>query len=814
MGEEDLETKPRLRGRPRKNRLAELNDVKDVKKAKGRPKNELWGREYFSSRKKVQNAEAEEKINNGEQYIEQTLRDYVEEKSLGQTENSSIKGNNKSEGLEMTVLTSIPPDSQRERWRLRSMWQLASILNFLHVFRPVLKITLEFSAEELETALITPNNTLSHLHIQLLKGIPPVSKTLGSETWVSVLCKRLSEWWRWVAEGQMPLTANRGEEINAYRQLDPCARVLMLKALCEIRAEQDDIWKFVDCTLKSNKTLSTFRKERFGGDSHGTIYWYDADSVIGHRLYREIQKIEAKLKPKGKGRTAEPLFNCQWETVATNLDEFQTVSEKLISSRIKMEAAIGKKVQNDIIPVLEELHKKKERLLKRQQRQAMLLDNYFIAQDGSGRSRRDRKPVKYTFDDYDRSIEEAIQITKRGRSNSDNHHGRDATVEQIDANGYENGHFGNTGNMLLANKDSSLEANAENPPGRATRSNRLRERDKRNTGKISVDSSDNDAGSKGLKVTENDIGSTSIDRERGLSSSPSEDDELEEDYKEDDGDEEYKEDDGDEEYREDEEDLDEDDISDDSGINYESSDDSFQRRHSTRRSKRQRIHIDSEDDVSISDDESEEERRYPTRRKKPSTSKQKHGLSQSYSEDDASISDDYVRDEEERYAMRRKKPSRSKQQPALRRSKRAARVDYSKYELSEEEDSIQFEFQTKPKSRKKLLSEESEAEISDDRGTESGSSASKRDGSNQEKEEGKHETNDSNVPLHQEAREEPVIRSWEQLGERSLDLRNQHFIDLNEAAPVAGFDDDLNMVDQTTLQHQSYLEIQDSKSNQ
>lgn len=37
------------------------------------------------------------------------------------------------------------------------------------VFRPLLNISVEFSAEEFETALLTPNDTLSDIHIPLLK---------------------------------------------------------------------------------------------------------------------------------------------------------------------------------------------------------------------------------------------------------------------------------------------------------------------------------------------------------------------------------------------------------------------------------------------------------------------------------------------------------------------------------------------------------------------------------------------------------------------------------------------------------------------
>ncbi|ONM52142.1 DDT domain-containing protein DDR4 [Zea mays] len=55
------------------------------------------------------------------------------------------------------------------RWRLRCMWELGSVLNFLHVFRPLLNITGEFTAEDVEAALITPNEILDDVHMPLLK---------------------------------------------------------------------------------------------------------------------------------------------------------------------------------------------------------------------------------------------------------------------------------------------------------------------------------------------------------------------------------------------------------------------------------------------------------------------------------------------------------------------------------------------------------------------------------------------------------------------------------------------------------------------
>ncbi|KAL6973330.1 hypothetical protein U1Q18_027510 [Sarracenia purpurea var. burkii] len=228
----------------------------------------------------------------------------------------------------VTPLVGEPPLSQLPRWSLRSMWELASILNFLNVFRPLLNIKVEFSAEEFETALITPNNTLGDVHIPLLKAIPPITRmALGHNTWITVLCRKLRDWWHWVAEGELPIVASHGAEVELYNAVVPAIRVVILKALCDIRVEQEDIRNYIDNSIKHGVHLSVFRKDRVGGDSYGISYWYEDDPIIGHRLYREIRKVEVK-KVKGKNVQPIPRSSYHWETVATNLDEFQDVSGK------------------------------------------------------------------------------------------------------------------------------------------------------------------------------------------------------------------------------------------------------------------------------------------------------------------------------------------------------------------------------------------------------------------------------------------------------------------------------------------------------
>ncbi|CAA3026455.1 Hypothetical predicted protein [Olea europaea subsp. europaea] len=345
-------------------------------------------------------------------------------------ENGSLSSSLQQCSKTVTPLVGEPEPSQLPRWNIRSMWQLASILNFLNVFRHMLNIKAEFSAEEFETALIMPNNTLGDIHMPLLKAIPPITRmALGHGTWITVLCRKLRDWWHWVAEGDIPIVASHGAEVEAYNALDPGVRVVILKALCDIRVEQEDFRSFIDSSIKHGVPLSVFRKERLGGDPHGISYWYEDDPIIGQRLYREIRKVEVK-KGKGKSIPAIPHSCYQWEAVATNLDEFQNVSEKLLSSKNRTEVSVGKKLKKHILPEVEKVQKRKEKLLKKQHRQALMLDNLInIDGLGAGRSLRDRKHVTYTFDDYDRSINEAIKVTKKKHPSPEPFDRRDLQVK-------------------------------------------------------------------------------------------------------------------------------------------------------------------------------------------------------------------------------------------------------------------------------------------------------------------------------------------------------------------------------------------------
>ena len=60
---------------------------------------------------------------------------------------------------------------------------------------------------------------------------------------------------------------------------------------------------------------------------------YEDDPILGHRLYREIRRVEyakeSSKRTKGKGASSGPVISYQWEAVASNFDEFNTAAVSL-----------------------------------------------------------------------------------------------------------------------------------------------------------------------------------------------------------------------------------------------------------------------------------------------------------------------------------------------------------------------------------------------------------------------------------------------------------------------------------------------------
>ncbi|KAK8513597.1 hypothetical protein V6N13_002330 [Hibiscus sabdariffa] len=367
-----------------------------------------------------------------------------------------------------SVLILEDLSTELEVAKLRSRWELASVLNFLIVFEPVIGSDLKLTAEEIELGLIKPNASIAALHIRLLQGAPPLSKLLNDpDGWMTALCKKVTIWWRWFAEGEIPLNARNGDVISKYKELDPTSRLLLLKALCEIRADvvyhpfeflvvfvelvivslsvimfihelfgmQSDALSYINEAMKSNKEISCFRKEKIGANGN-VSYWYDGNTVLGYRLYREVKGIEPQSKAKGKACLTLETVCSHWETLAVDFKEFREVVDTLLASKTAAEVAIGKIINDDVIPVVGKFQKRKERTLNQKKREEMLLSGLRSSSStGITHTCRNRRPVNYTFDEYDRAIDEAIEVTKRRKTNEEQSQGQKLPSQTLASNG-------------------------------------------------------------------------------------------------------------------------------------------------------------------------------------------------------------------------------------------------------------------------------------------------------------------------------------------------------------------------------------------
>ncbi|KAL8537147.1 hypothetical protein ACS0TY_012358 [Phlomoides rotata] len=374
----------------------------------------------------------------------------------------------------MTISESSPStEIEAVRGKLRQRWELASVLNFLNVFKPIIGKDLKISAEDIETALIDQNSTLAQLHIALLKGILSKSQTLNtSDGWIISLSKTLSMWWPWVAEGDFPLTGAKGKEMSFYKDLDPITRLVILKALCEVRAEQYDAVAYINDSLKDGTDVLYFRKNKLTSDGGGVTFWYEGNETTGHRLYKEVLLFEFG---RGKGKATIPEVNCQWETLATNLEEFKEIVNAFSSSEVKVEAALSKSVEIDVIPVLEKQWKKKQMMLQKKQREQVLLNGF----RNSVRTRacRNGKPIDYTFDNYDKAIKEAIQYTNKRTTSEER-----GEAEKPSQFGKRKGHISDESNHSGTESDAERSSHQESDYSEDDNSDEERESEKEDDG--------------------------------------------------------------------------------------------------------------------------------------------------------------------------------------------------------------------------------------------------------------------------------------------------------------------------------------------
>ena len=334
------------------------------------------------------------------------------------------------------------------RCALRSSWELAAVLNFLHVFRAQLAFADELRADELEDALLERGSTpplLHELHLQLLQGMHPRSTF---RSWRVTLADKLSNAWPDLAEGDCPFAAPAAEAEGVYDRLSAVDRVRVLRALCELRLDTPgDLRDFVDDDEPGDAVDFHGAQCLVGQDNRGARFYYQG-LESGPRLYRERSRVGALTKRRlvryrrdGDGsvtRSEEgftepgPVLLEGWELVASTGCVLTALrgSRPLTRGCSRREAvsALSEELRNDKFPGtrnaklcarLDALAEEVTTRLKRDEarrariaRQRLEAANAKIEWD-EGRPRRARQQVSYTMEEYDKQF---AALLGRGRA--------------------------------------------------------------------------------------------------------------------------------------------------------------------------------------------------------------------------------------------------------------------------------------------------------------------------------------------------------------------------------------------------------------
>lgn len=288
--------------------------------------------------------------------------------------------------------------------RLRSMWQFANLAQYIAIFGDAVKIDKDFDIEELESESLKPgpSEKLAHIGLALLKH---VSSHKGLTPAI------FDEYTRrqFVAKAPERNPFGEEEEPNKFDDFDIFTKIRVLQQL--------SIW-----TLNNPNSI---REKLAAPDNEQTLWrmeptgWDSQDRVLfvldDNRMYRRTdpappappqQKTKAKPKPKAKksrgtraskrqkqstpeveedieeeeaAAVQEPevidddgLGGMKWECLCITLEDYRDYLSSIRKSRDPNEKVLYKRIEEEVIPVMEGLAEEQAR---KQARKARELEN-------------------------------------------------------------------------------------------------------------------------------------------------------------------------------------------------------------------------------------------------------------------------------------------------------------------------------------------------------------------------------------------------------------------------------------------------------
>jgi hypothetical protein len=361
---------------------------------------------------------------------------------------------------------------------IRGMWEMASIHDFLRLFKPQLKISRDVGPDELEHVLVTSpgdGGLLADIHMDLMKGTSPKNPIIVAN-WITHLANKIKHHWKHIPMSGFgcPFKPDKYYEAVTYSRLSSVNRVRALHFLCCLRADRPDIAgrisdadrpktkkelagvaKAAAAALKGSRNnlneesspapptieeVDNFRLSPIGVDSSKIAYYFfTCHDNTGFRLYRELPPSIRSNSSRRKSLDDEIFIEAtdddsdsdedslddyevpdyppggKWELVATTLGELEAIAERLNRSMKAVDKALALKLTTDIMSEIHERLEAEERRIKAAQRvQRRLGVDSAGAVDEGLRPRRSRAVVNYAFTEYDDMLRSAIRRSQRG----------------------------------------------------------------------------------------------------------------------------------------------------------------------------------------------------------------------------------------------------------------------------------------------------------------------------------------------------------------------------------------------------------------
>ncbi|KAI4686252.1 hypothetical protein J4E81_008603 [Alternaria sp. BMP 2799] len=286
--------------------------------------------------------------------------------------------------------------------KLRNMWQFANLAQYISLFGDAVKIDKDFDIEELESECLQPqpSDKLAQIGLALLKHVSS-HKGLTPEIFDEYTRRQ------YVAKAPARNPFGEEEEPNKFHDFDVFTKIRVLQQLSVWTLNNPNTIREKIGATDSEQTL--WRMEPTGWDSQERSLFVLDDN----RMYRmtdpppppEPTKAKAKSKPKPKksrgsraskrqkASTPEPeeaeqeeqateeqqpqeiddgLGGKKWECICVTLEDYQEYMSSIRKSRDPNEKVLYKRLQEDVMPVMEGLA---EEQAKKQARKMKELEN-------------------------------------------------------------------------------------------------------------------------------------------------------------------------------------------------------------------------------------------------------------------------------------------------------------------------------------------------------------------------------------------------------------------------------------------------------